>query len=778
MNRREGNEVRLLTHCLVLVFVITVVAALRAGTDGTIAGTVKLADTGEPLPGGEVTILELDRRVFTNEEGGYHFANVPPGRYHVVAHLSEVFTQDQQIARVHEGATLTLDFLLKLEAIRHEITVSASGRRETAFESFQAVRSLNSFELAANVQPMLGDVLGNSPGTGIAKRSFGPGTTRPIIRGFDGDRVLVMEDGMRTGSVASTSGDHGEVFSAVSMERLEVVKGPATLLYGANAMGGVVNAISRHQELHPVPHQGLRGSISVSGGSANDLAGGAAGVEYGEGKWALWAGGNLLRTDDYISPEGTVRNSATRMSNGFAGVGWFGNRSYASFAVRANDFRYGVPFAGDFHAEHGEDEHEESGEDSMNNSVEGDDHDDHDEPVQIRVDGGQQAYRFNWGLRKLGSFVEDFALKIAYSTYQHDELEVEDEFEVAGTTFTNDQFLYRGSFEQQRRGRLTGRFGFWGLTRDFEAAGVEALSPPVDHNAFALFALEEIAFERLKLQFGGRFEWNGYQTGVRQGASGPPAPDREFSGLSAAAGARFDLWRGGALVANYTRTYRAPALEELYNFGLHPGILAFEVGDPTLNAEVGNGFDLSLRQRTERVQGELNLFHYRFDDFVFPFLTGEEVEGLPVNAYGQTDSRFIGAEANLDFLLRPRLWLNLGADFVDAQETGSNTPLPRIPPLRARVGLDWRWNHLEVKPELILANAQSQTFPTETRTPGYTAVGLKATYSIPAATAVHQLSFDLFNIGDRLYRNHSSFIKDMAPEIGRGIRFTYMVRFF
>ena len=414
----------------------------------------------------------------------------------------------------------------------------------------------------------------------------------------------------------------------------------------------------------------------------------------------------------------------------------------------------------------------------------------------------QQTYQVNWGLRNLGPALESFVMKLSYATYRHDEIEFEGEERRIGTRFDNDQFVYRGVFEQERRGPLTGRFGFWGMERDYSAAGEEALSPPIDQQSFALFALEEFDFERVKLQFGGRLETSRYDPAFAERAHGhhdeeegeehhvgeeeedehgeelPDAIRRRFTGASAAAGVHAELWRGGAFVANYSHSYRAPALEELYNLGPHVGTLIFEVGNPGLGAERSNGIDLSLRQRAGRVDGEVNLFYYDFRNFVFPFATGEEEDGLPVVNFVQRDSRFTGSEARLGIGLHQALRLNLGMDFVDARAKLTRTPLPRIPPLRGRVGIEYRSRGFSIRPELVLANRQSQTFDLETPTAGYAVVDLRASYTIPTRGAIHQLSANVFNIGDQLYRNHSSFIKDLAPEIGRGVRFSYMLRFF
>jgi iron complex outermembrane receptor protein len=760
-----------------LVWALTFAANLGAQSAGKIQGTVTMKETGSPLHGASVLIVELGRSTLSADDGTYSVDRVPPGRYHVISHLDGVFAEAAQVVDVQAGGTVTADFSLGLAQQRYEITVTSSGKEETAFEAFNSVESYDAYDLAESTDVSLGQVLDQKVGTGIAKRSFGPGAARPIIRGFDGDRVLVMEDGVRTGTLSSQSGDHGELINPADLERLEVVKGPATLLYSGNAIGGAVNAISRHHALHRHPHAGLRGYVSGSAGTANALGGASAGFEYGIGKWMIWGSGAGVRTSDYSSPAGEIFNSRSRTANGSGGFGWFGNKTFFSVEAKYDDGLYGIPFAQELHGHHEEGEEE---------PAEGEE--EHEEELErVAIDSSRQNYRLTWGLSNLSKAIDNFSLKLNFSDWKHEELEFfEDGGSEVGTTFDNEQFTYEGIFEQGKAGPLSGRFGFWGMERQYDVAGEEALSPPVDQTGFAVFGLEELDFERTKFQFGGRLETQRYtpafpERGAGHEAEGDPIPDavkRDFTGASAAAGMHTALWNGGAFVTNYSHSYRAPALEELYNFGPHIGNLAFEIGDPRLNAETGNGIDFSLRHTANRVQGELNLFYYSFNNFIFPFATGDEEDGLRVIQFTHRDARFMGSEANLNLGLHPYLWLNLGLDFVDAQDTEFNTPLPRIPPLRGRVGFDWNYGGFRLAPELILASQQHQTFTGETRTPGYAVVNLKASYTIARQHVSHQFSANVFNVGDRLYRNHSSFIKDLAPEIGRGVRFTYMIRFF
>ena len=696
-----------------------------------------------------VLLVELGLTVETDETGRYRFENVPEGMYEVLAYQS-ILDSESRFVAVVRGATSTLDIELRLSSLRQEITVTPQGRSESTFQAIPSVTTLNSFDLSESMATSIGEILDGQPG--VAKRSFGAGNARPVVRGFDGDRVLVMQDGMRIGSLASQSGDHGEPIDAGSMERIEVVKGPATLLYGSNAVGGVVNAISTHEGFLEQPYEGLRGQISSSAGSANGQAGGSFTSEYGFGEWLLWLGGGGQRSGDYQTPIGVIANSKSRVSNGSFGLGWFGAKAFASVGYQGNDGRYGIPFANTF---------EGGGESEKIVDA-------------VKVAFRQHAVRLTTGLKNLGSVVDSFELSLNYSDWNHDELEIfDDGVQEVSTTFENQQFVYKGVFTQQSNGRLSGSFGVWGLNRNFETQGAETLSPPVDQNAFAVFGLEELSFDGLRLQLGGRVEHNRYA----------PDPDSslgklDFTGVSAGVGARFDLWEGGAFVVNYTDSSRAPAMEELYNFGPHVGNLTFEIGNRTLGSERSHGLDFALRHQKARVQGEINFFYYDISDFVFLAPTGATNDGLIEAAYAQGDARYSGTEMTLDVNVHENLWINLALDTVDTELKRTSEPLPRIPPLRGTIGLDIRYGGLSVKPELVLADRRDEVFSTETETPGYGLLNLSASYTIPQAHLSHHLAFSLFNATDTLYRNHLSFIKDLAPEIGRGVRLSYSVKYF
>ncbi|MBC8167416.1 MAG: TonB-dependent receptor, partial [Bryobacteraceae bacterium] len=625
-------------------------------------------------------------------------------------------------------------FRLRIAPLRESVTVTATGREESSLELVQSVASLDQSQLPLLSAASLGEVLQNE--TGVAKRSFGPGTSRPVIRGFVGDRVLILQDGITTGSLSYQSGDHGEPIDVNKLERLEVVRGPATLLYGSSAIGGVVNAISRSDVFHPHAHEGVRGYLTGVGGSNNGLGGGSAGFQFGVKNWEFRASGGGQRTGDYQTPLGTVQNSQTRMTQTEGGFGRYTEKAFFSFDYGFTDSRYGIPVSPE-----------------------------EEEPEVADLLLRRHNYRVNAGVKNVGAF-EGILVRLNYSDYNHQEI-VGGETE---TSFFNKLFSYRTVFDQKKRGRLGGSFGFSGQYRDYKTIGAESITPPTTQNNFAAFALESLDFESTRVQFGARIEHNAYTPAVGR--------DRSFTGFSGSVGLSQRLWANGAFTANYSHSYRAPSLEELYNNGPHPGNLTFEVGNQALSSEKNNGLDVSLRHQSSRIHGEVNFFYYQIQDFIYLAPTGNIEDGLVEADYLQADSRYLGGEARLDLGVHPNLWINLGADVVNARLNESKSFLPRIPPVRGRIGLDGRYKGLSIRPELVLAYAQNKIFQTETPTAGYAYGNLKGSYTVARPHKLHILSAELFNAGDKLYRNHLSFIKEYAPEIGRGVRFSYTLQIF
>ncbi len=716
------------------LFLVGNVWAQQVAT-GQLTGLVRVQPSAALARNVLVTVRELKRSVLTSDDGQYQITDIPPGRNQVIDHLDQV----SDIVRTVQIGTDTqrLDFELSLSTVSEQVTVTASGEMEAVNNSFQAASSVGALELTQKNTASIGEALEGQ--LGVAKRSFGPGSGRPVIRGFDGDSVLVLEDGLRLGGIASQSADEVEPIDVLSLDRVEIVKGPATLLYGSNAIGGVVNGISTNDTYQ----RGLAGYLNSFGSTNNSQAGASAGFKYGWRNFLFFSNGGAQKTNDYRSAIGTILNSYARAGNISGGLGWFPRKGWLSLTYAYDRRRHGLPA----------------------------------EPDAVDFEflkERRHSYDLKGGLRELSGFIEGADFGLRYNDYKVREFEFEsDENQTElDSIATNNNFNYRANLNHRRRGRLSGTFGVSGFTRDFVSIGEEAPAPRTKQRSFAVYDLERFDFEKFGLQLGGRIEQNGYNPDGN-------FRDRNFIGFSGSAGVRVPLWKGGSFVANYQHSFRAPALEELYNHGPHPGILTFDIGNQNLNAEQGDGIDLSLRHSTKQVQFGSGFYYYNIRNFVFTAFTGltDPKSNLPIIHYEQGTSRFVGVEGNIDARMRGDLWFSGKVDYVRADLTDLNKPLPRIPPLRGAVGLEWRHEAFTVRPEFVMANRQTRLFDNETPTAGYLVFNLNGSYTFVTSRVAHIVSINGYNLGNTLYRNHLSFVKTIAPEIGRNVRLSYAMRF-
>jgi len=738
-NRFGGGEI---IFGLMLLIGFGVTTASAQATTGTIAGRVTL-ENGDPVHGATVILVGARRQAITGDDGKFEITNVPAGTYEVLAQRAQLST-GRQTAIVAGGQTLTVEFKLSL-GIHEEITVTGTAvGAATTYEAFNAVTSLDATTIAKKLGATIADALQDEPG--IAKRTFGPGTSRPIIRGFDGDRVLIMQDGVRTGDLSSQSGDHGVSIDPAGLSRLEVVKGPATLLYGSNAIGGVVNAITPQDAFRTSPFTGTLGGVSLDAGSANEQGGVAGNVQHGRGPWLAYGSFTGRRTGDYAAPDETIPNSSTKLFTGEGGAGWNGARTYFGFSGGVERNRYGIPFAG---------------------FLEG------DAANQIDLEIKRQNVRFDTGVRNLSGFADAVRLTASYLDYQHDEIEIADGLESLGTRFKNKIFTLRTEVEQRPGGRWNGRLGVEFLNRDYQAIGEEALAPATTQNAFSAFAYEELAAGKQRLQFGGRVEHTGYDASFDDGPV-----ERSFTGASGSVGLHTPIGGSGAFVVNFTGASRAPALEELFNFGPHPGNLAFEVGNRDLQLERSVGLDVSLRGRASRAHGEVNFFVYNISNFVFLDITDEIEDGLRVANYIQGDSRFTGFDAVGHLPLGTRAEVQTSLGYVRATLTDTDESLPRIPPFHGRVAFEFRAGSFSFSPEAVFSSKQSDVFRDETPTAGWATFNVGGAWQRSGSHGAHLVAVQAYNLTNETYRLHTSFLKDLAPEMGRGVKVTYSVRFF
>jgi iron complex outermembrane receptor protein len=701
-------------------------AIASAQSSATVSGQVVNSVTLKPLKAAVVTIEELRRDARTNDEGRYTIDNIAAGKYHVLV-VAPGFTPQRTEITV-AAAPLTADVSINPEVHYTEV-VSVSPDARNQFESYQPTAVLAGQELSKSLQGTLGATLDAQPG--VAQRSFGPGPARPVIRGLDGDRIAVLENGQRMGDLSSQSGDHGVNVNPAAATRIEVVRGPATLLHGANAIGGLVNVIS--DDIPRAPIAGATGSFTFDAGTAASEGAGAGDVGWGNGKFAVRLGGSGRHTGDVKTPDGTIENTQSRSGFANIGLGWTSDRGYAGVSYGYDDTKYGIPIV---------------------------------EEGNIQLTPRRHSFNFRAEGREFNGPISSVRASVGVRRYKHEELEGAE----VGTAFSNNTAEIELLLGHRQAGRLKGSFGVWGLTRSFEAVGEEALAPPIDQTGAAAFVFEEVIWPHATIQFGGRVDR----------ASFTPTgglPSRDFNNFSGSVGVVLHPRDAVSLAFSLARASRNPALEELYFDGPHPGNFQFEVGNPDLESEHGLGFDASLRWRHRRASGEVTFFRNRINDYIFRNPTGEEEDEFPVIVFTAADSVLQGFESHIDADLAPNFGIELGLDYVHGELVDSGDPLPRIPPLRGRIGARYHRNAFQLGGDIVSAAKQDRTFGAETATDGYTTLKLFGSYSFQTGRNTSTLTLRLDNATDELYRNHLSFIKDFVPEMGRNFKVVYAVRF-
>lgn len=718
------------------VFLFLFATVTLAQTSGSVRGTVTTS-TKQPAASTEVRLVDLRRTTTTDAQGNYSFPNVPGGRHLLQADNPRFGSSTSEII---VSGDVTIDVELDVAIHREEIVVSATGDPRAASELTQAVESVSGDELQARQQPTLGETLAQQPG--VASTGFVPGASRPVIRGFGGDRIRVLEDGVGVGDASNVSQDHNVSVDPVNAESIEIVRGPSTLLYGSNAVGGVVNVIDDRVPMTQ-PGTALSGTIDLRGSSNAGERNGHLALSGGTGSFAWQGSINKRTTGDYETPIGTLFNSDIDSESASVGGSFIGSRGFFGVSYGGLDTDYGISEAGP--------------------GVEPDE--------QVRIDMRQRRWDLKSELSLDSGPFSRVRFRAGRTNYRHFEM-VNDEPE---TEFLNR--FTEGRIEASHRdlGPLHGALGVQVSNRDFRVEGEESLLPPTETRNRALFAFEEAGRGVWRFQFGGRYEQQDVDV------TSDELRDRSFRGLSGSAGVVYvpnDAWTAAVSLSH---SARLPVAEELYFNGPHEATFQFQVGNPELREERGNGIDLALRKRTGIVTGEISLFTQRFDGYIYENPTGEIEDELRVFEFAQRDATFRGAEGHADITLLHRdpnhVALELTADYVRATLGDGGGALPFIPPFRYGAGIRYQGQALHAFAEVRHANAQNDVADFETGTPGYTVFNAAVGYRFILANSVHDVMLRGNNLTDELAYNHLNPLKDAVPLSGRDFSVSYRLTF-
>ena len=633
-------------------------------------------------------------------------------------------------------------------------------------------------ELTRSLRPTIGDTLARQPG--VSATSFGPNASRPVLRGFQGERVRILTDGIGSFDVSNTSVDHAVAINPLTADRIEVLRGPAALLYGSSAIGGVVNVIDSRIPRR-VPDEPIHiDSIATYGSAAHERTGsgeieapiGDKFVVHFDGSYSRSGDldtGNYILTPalraqaaasgdpairDLASLRGKLPNSGARTWEVAGGAALITDGGNLGISVAHTDNFYGVP---------------------VRYSLDAD-----GEAEKVRLHMKQDRADLRAELPVNGGFLESVRLRAGFADYQHQEIEETGE---VGTTFYNQSIESRLELVQAKRGGWDGAIGAQFFARNFHVEGEEKFLPRNETEQLGFFTLQSFDLGTTRIELGGRYEHTRVEADADETLFNP-AYHRSFNALSSSLGVSQELVPGWRVGLNLSRTERAPSAEELFARGNHAGTQAFELGNPDFGLEKSWGIEGTLRGQGDGYTLSLSAYHNWFDGYIYDVrvddgvcmaANGGEPLSFPCYQNLQANARYLGFEAEgtvkLGQIGSYALNLDGVADYVRATIVGSS-PAPRIPPLRLLGGLELQGDRLSVRGEVERSFAQNRITDTETPTDGFTLVNASLSFKPIKGNDRTTITLSANNIFDVEARRAASFLKDYAPLAGRDIRLT------
>ena len=776
--------------------------SVTAQDSGRIEGTVYVTDDATAVTDATVTLVGLNSSQRVNESGEFLFEKVPPGEVLLRAE-SPAYGRNSINVTVDAGETTAVNIEVLLHVRLEEIVVSAGPIALPRSQLVNPVNVITGDDLLQSGGLSLGESLKNQ--AGLASTYFGPGASRPIIGGVGGSRVKILRHGLDVGDVSDQSEDHAVGADAFDAKRVEIIRGPAALLYGNNITGGVVNILDGHIP-NEKPLNRIEGVVMGRGGLVASERGGGGSLTGGFGNFAWRARGLIRETGDVstplFNPEGIhgeheedhgeheedhdeqesqlvdhIENSRTSLTRGSFGLSWLGNRGYIGAGVSFHNTDYGVPGGHSHgHGEHKDNDHDDHGDH--------DDHDDHhndhghggEEEASIALDLSSVTYDIEGAYLFEDAAVKEIRFRFGITDYTHSELErAEVGPDLTGIVYDNDQWEGRLELDHSLHQKVTGVAGLQVKRRDLRlnSVGDEAILPTTLTTDVGVFAMEHIDLGTLRLELSGRMQWLSHDAVDRK--------DRSFSSLSLGAGFNYEVSDQLTLSLSLARAAKNPSTAELYFDGAHSAIRSVEKGNENLEVEVTNNATVSGHLRANQLNLTLTGYVNQSDNFIYFAPTDEFEDELPVLETSQSEARIAGVEmaAEVDVFRtkESNLTLGLTGDYINGQlKLGGN--LPRIPPLRLGASLRYSVENFSASLFVNRISKQDKVFAiSEDETDGYTMIDARVGYRLIFGSTVQSISLQGSNLTNKLARSHTSLLKETVPLPGRDIRLVYTLHF-
>ncbi len=694
-----------------------------------IKGKVIDKSTGEPLPYADVHLIEIKKGTITKSDGTFSITGVPAGEYTIeVSYVG--YKRFYKKVNVKSDEIVELNIELEQTVISLPgVVVTGSIYERSAFEIYQPVAVLDEDRLGLRLGDNIAKTLSYEPGINL--EYSGSATGRPVIRGLTGTRVLILENGVRIGDVSDLSPDHAISFDPISVERIEIIRGPASLFYGVNAVGGAINIIA--EDIPRTVHDNLRGSFRFNGSSVNSTLAGSGTVDYGIGNFGFRGEFGYRKSGDTRTPIKTLENTDNDNLTSMFGLAYHTKSLSAGLAFRNLSGNYGIPVE--------EEEH-----------------------PRFKVNRNKIVFKSDLKFDNGGGI----ELLANYTNHDHKEIEDGEVATHIRTKTTSADF----KFKHGKFGNFTGMIGTSFLYQNYNTVGEERFYADAGLYLASLILYEEVELNKLTLQAGLRYD---FATVKSKEFEDLPAMERKFNVFSSAVGLVYKPYDPMILSFNFSRGFRVPTLQELFAYGPHLGTQSFEIGNPDLKTETSNEFDLSLRWLTTRANVEVSGFINYIGNYIYPYATGETdpVSGLPIYKYTSANALLRGFEAKLEYGLFKNLTGTFLVDYVEGKKRGENEYLPMIPPLRMIVGVDYRTSRYNFGVEVKTVSSQNKVAPEETRTAGYAIVNLHLGVRFVFSGLAHEIKLNVENLTNRTYYDHLSRIKNFAPMPGRNVSLVY-----